>query len=167
MSPRASARCQKLSALADLLLVPQRTILVVEEHDLAVAQPGGSARVVQQHQGQQREHLALVGHELGECSSELDRFCGEVDAAASPALVEHEVDHGEDRRQPVRELVVGRYGERDAGVADLVLRPRQSLAHRLERDEEGERDLFGGQAAKGAQGQRDLRIQARVRGGSR
>ena len=28
---------QELSALADLLLVPQRTILVVEQHDLTVA----------------------------------------------------------------------------------------------------------------------------------
>ncbi len=72
------------------------------------------ARVVQQHQRQQREHLSLVGHELGQGPAEPDRFRGEVDAAAAPALVEDQVDDREDGRQPVGQLVIGRHGERDA-----------------------------------------------------
>ena len=49
------------------------------------------------------------------------------------------------------------------GVADLVLRPGQPLAHRLERDQERERDLLGRQAAEGTQGQRHLRVQRQRR----
>ncbi len=106
---------------------------------------------MQQHQAEQRKHLALVWHEVGECSPDLDSFCGEVDATTSPALVEHQVDHGENSGQPVGELVGGRHGKRDTGVTDLVFRPGQPLAHRLDRDEERERDLFGREAAEGAQ----------------
>ena len=128
--PAGHRPLQQVPALAELLPVPQRAVLVIEQDDLAVAQPGRPARVVQQHQRQQREHLALVRHESGERPAEPDRLGGEVDAPASPALVEHQVDHGEDRRQPVRQLMIGRHGERNAGVPDLVLRPRQPLAHR-------------------------------------
>jgi hypothetical protein len=53
----------------------------------------------------------------------------------------------------------GRDGERDAGVADLVLGARQALAHRLERDEEGAGDLFGGETAERAQREPDLRVE--------
>ena len=154
---------QQRSALADLPRVPQGTVLVVEGDDLPVAQAGRFARVVQQHQRQQREYFRLVRHQAGQGPAEVDRFRGEVDAAAAPALVEDQVDHGEDGRQPVGQLVIGRHGERDARVADLVLGPGQPLAHGLRRDEEGQRDLVGGQAAQGAQGKRHLRLEGEGR----
>ena len=92
---------QQRSALVDLPRVPQGTVLVVEGDDLPVAQAGSFAGVVQQHQRQQREYFRLVRHEVGQCPAEVDRFRGEVDEAAAPALVEDQVDHGEDGRQPV------------------------------------------------------------------
>ena len=76
---------QEPPAFADLLLVPQRAVLVVEQDDLAVAGAGGSAGVVQQHEREQREDLALVGHELGQGPAELDRLGAEVDAASRPS----------------------------------------------------------------------------------
>ena len=87
--------------------------------------------------------FGFVGHELGQRAAEADRLCGQVDAAAAPAFVEDQVDDGEHGVEPLGQQVVGRDGERDAGVADLVLGACQALAHRLERDEEGACDLLG------------------------
>ena len=101
MRRRCHGPLQQRSALVDLPRVPQGTVLVVEGDDLPVAQAGRFAGVVQQHQRQQREYFRLVRHEVGQCPAEVDRFRGEVDAAAAPALVEDQVDHGEDGRQPV------------------------------------------------------------------
>ncbi len=92
---------QQPAALVDQLLVPQVAVLVVEADDLPIAQAGRLARVVQQHQCQQREYFRLVRHEVGQCPAEVDGLRGEVDAVAPPALVEDQVNHGEDARQPV------------------------------------------------------------------
>jgi hypothetical protein len=90
---------------------------------------------MRQHQRQQREYFRLVRHQLGQCPAEVDGLRGEVDAATTPAPVKDQVDHGEDARQPVGQLVIGRHGERDARVTDLALGPGQSFAHGLERVE--------------------------------
>ena len=57
------------------------------------------------------------------------------------ALVEHEVEDGEHRAQPLGEQVVGRHAERDARSADLPLRAHEPLRHRRLGDEERARDL--------------------------
>src|SRR5262249_39951962 len=72
-------------------------------------------------------------------------------------------DNREHRVQSLRQQVVRRYGKRDPGVADLVLRAGQALAHRLERDEEGTRDLLGREAAERAQRESDLRVERQRR----
>src|SRR5260221_7677705 len=51
----------------------------------------------------------------------------------------------------------------DPGVMDLVFRPHQALGHRLLRDQEGPRNLRGGQAGQRAQGERDPGLQAKRR----
>ena len=58
-------------------------------------------------------------------------------------LVEDEVDDGEHGREPLGQEVVRRHAERDAGRADLPLRPHEPLRHRLLADEERSRDLAG------------------------
>ena len=64
-SPRsAPARSSAARPARICSRVPQRPILVGEQHELAVAQARLAARVVQQHQRQQPEHLGLVGHQL-------------------------------------------------------------------------------------------------------
>ena len=57
----------------------------------------------------------------------------------------------------------GRHPVRDAGVTDLVLGPDQALGHRRLGDQERPRDLGGGQAGQGAQGERDPRLQRQRR----
>ena len=101
MRPRATARCSKRPALADLLRVPQGTVLVFEGDDLPVTQAGRFTGVVQQRQRQQREYFGLVWHQVGERPAEVDCLRGEVDSAAAPALVENQVDHAEDGYQPL------------------------------------------------------------------
>ena len=157
-APARGGLLQQGAALVDLPGVPQAAVLVVEADDLPVAQPGGLAGVVQQHQRQQRQYFRLIRHQASQCPAEVDRFGREVDPAAAPALVEDQVDHSEDGRGPFGQLVTGRHGERDARIPDFVLGPGQPLAHGLERDEERQRDLLGRQAAEGAQGQCYLRL---------
>ena len=107
-------------------------------------------------------HLRLVGHQLGERAPEPQRL-GRQLAAAAVALVEDQVDDREHGREPVGQQVVGRDPERDPGGLDLALRPHQALGHRRLADEEGARDLAGGQAAERAQRQRDLRLRGERR----
>ena len=128
--------------------VPERAILVLEQHDLAVgSDPRGASRVLEEHEREQAEHLGLVGHEHGEELREPDRLVAEVGAHVvgagrrRVALVEHEVEHREHRAQPLGEQVVGRDAERDAGAADLPLRTHEPLRHRGLGDEERVRDL--------------------------
>ena len=119
---------------------------------------GRAPRVVDEHQRQEAVHLALVGHQLGERPAEPDRLAGEIDAAAV-ALVEDQVDDGEDRGEAVREQMSRRYPEGNAGGLDLLLRPEEPLGHRLLGDEECAGDLLGLQAAQRPQRQRDLGVE--------
>ena len=146
------------SSRSDLLGVPERPVLIGEEDDAAVGEACLAAGVVHQHQRQQPVHLRLVGHQLCERVPEPDRLGGEVDAAAV-ALVEDQVDDGEDRGQALGEQMIRRDAEGDAGGLDLPLRPQQPLRHRLVGHEERAGDLLGLQPAQRSQRQRHLRLE--------
>ncbi len=83
------------------------------------------------------------------------------------ALVEDEVDDGQDRTQPVGQLGVGRDSVGDVGGLDLALGPHEPLGHRRLRDEEGTGDLGCLQPGDEPQGERHLgaRRQGRVAAG--
>ncbi len=98
--------------------VPPRAVLVGEQHDAAVVEPRRASRVEQQHHREQPVHVGLIGHQLGEGTTQPDRFVGEIGTVTGPlALVEDEVDDGEHRDEPIGQQVVGRHPERDAGRA--------------------------------------------------
>ena len=107
-------------------------------------------------------HLGLVGHQLGEQPAEPDRLGREI-AAVGVALVEDQVDDREHRGQAVRQPMVGGHRERDGGRLDLRLGPREPALHRLLGDQEGARDLLGGEPAERAQRQRHLRLDGQRR----
>jgi len=126
---------------------------------------------MEHHQREQAVGLGVVGNarlarqQLDERPRQPDRLVTKLLAdqrvarGGSIALVEDEV---EDSKHPVEPL--GQQGERrhtigDAGVADLALRPHQSLRHGRRRHKKSGRDLGGGEAAQGAQGQRHARLQ--------
>jgi hypothetical protein len=106
--------------------------------------------------------LGLVRHQLGECPAEADRLGREVAPAAVP-LVEDQVDDRKHGRQPVGQQVRRGHAERDPGCLDLPLCADEALRHRLVRDEEGARDLLGGEAAQSPQGERDLGVERQGR----
>ena len=140
-------------------------VLILEQHDLAVVTDArGAARVLQEHEREQPEHLRLVRHEDGEELPEPDRLVAQVGAhevgagRRRVALVEHEVEDREHRPEPLGQQVVGRDAERDAGAADLPLRAHEPLRHRRLRDEERVRDLGRREAADLAQRQRDAAL---------
>ena len=158
----AQAAPDELVPLGDQLPVPQRAVLVGQRHQLAGrAHAGRSARLGEQQQREQPEHLGLVGHQVGERPRQPDRLRGEVGAQQWPrrrgvALVEDQVQHGQHRRQPVGELRLAGHPVGDAGVADLLLGPHDALRDgRLGRDV-GAGDLGHLQPAEQAEGERGL-----------
>ena len=61
------ARVHQRGALGDLAGVPARAVLVLQQHELAGrVEARVAARVMEQHQREQAEHLGLVGHQGGE-----------------------------------------------------------------------------------------------------
>ena len=65
-------------AQPDLLLVPERAVLIGEQDQLAIREPRLAAGVVRQHQGEQPVHLRLVRHQLGQRTVDADRLGGQV-----------------------------------------------------------------------------------------
>ena len=153
------------AALGDLLAVPERAVLLLERHEVALrAGTGGAAGVVEQHEREQAEDLGFIGHQLGEQTAEADRLAAEVPphegvaCGGGVALVEDEVDDLQHRREALGQQVIRGHAVGDVGVADLALRPHEPLRHRRLRDEEGAGDLGRLEAGDGAQRERDLSL---------
>ncbi len=135
--------------------VPQQTILRVEQHE--VAEPvdaRGSARVVQQHECEQPDHLRLVGHELGQRSAKANclrtqTLTYEVGAGGrGVSLVEQEIQHGQYCVRAFRKQMTWGHPIRDPRIANLVLRADQTLRHRGFRYQERTTDLSGRQTGE-------------------
>src|SRR5215831_6838717 len=79
--PSASQRERAIelgpSAL-DLLGVPEGSVLIAQQHDLAVREPRLSPGVVDDHEGQEAVHLRLVRHQVRQRTAEADRLGGEI-----------------------------------------------------------------------------------------
>ena len=152
-------------SLGDGRVVPQRPVLVLQ-HDEVPARVGAGAApgMMQEHEGEEATDLGLVRHELVQVAAQPDRLGREVGADQIIAgtccipLVEHQIDDGEYRGEPVEEVVVGRHLEGNIGVLDLALRPHDSLRQRRLRDQEGPGDLRGPKPSYRPQRQRDLGV---------
>ncbi len=159
------ARSTSKAASAMAGVVPERSILVGEEHERPIRrEPGADPRKVQAHQGQQPERLRLVRHEADEergqpfgVGGELASF-GHRSVRGEVALVEDEVEDCEHLLQALRQLGPVGDAERDAGVPDLALGAHQPLGDRRLGDEERAGHLRGVEAADGAQRERHLRL---------
>ena len=79
--PGAPRLVGEREALGDLLGVPERAILVVEQNEPA-ARVGArfAPRVEEQHQRQQRDHLRLPGQHLAQHARQSDRLGAELRA---------------------------------------------------------------------------------------
>ena len=146
-------------------MIPERTVLVDHQHDVASGVEAGQTSGVRgEHERQQAGALRLVGHQGNEHATEPDRLLGEIDATVEPAGRrvmgdrEHRVDDGEHRRQPVGQLVRVGHAVGDSGAGDLALRAADALADRRLGQQEHAGDLGRRQPADRAQGEGDLRL---------
>ena len=115
------------------------------------------------HQRDQAEDLGLVGHEPGEDPAEAQGILAELRSnpvgagGRGIALVEHEVDHLEDRGEASVEVRALGNLERHPGLGQRSLRPDDPLGDRRLGDQERPGDLVGPQAAEEPQRERDPR----------
>ena len=143
----------------DLVSVPQRAVLLVEQDERSVAHARVAPRVLEEQERVEAVCLRLVGHEQHEHGGEANRLVAQLAShRRAVAGVEDEVDDAEHRDQPVGKDVVARHAERDAGVADLALRAHEPLRHRRFGHEERARDLVRLESAERPQRERDLRL---------
>ncbi len=163
--PAAQGGQHKVGALADLGLVPQGAVLVLEQDQAPVRRcsrcPPG---IGQQQQRQQAANLAFVRHEFSEHAGEADRQVGEVgpdevgsDRVGVTGRVK-QVHDGEHGVKPVGQLGEVRDPVRDPGGRDFLLGPGHTGRHGGLGDPKRAGDLRRADPADQPQGQRDLRL---------
>src|SRR5262245_1557546 len=57
---------KQVTSLFDLCLIPEASVLLVEQDELAVHEARSTPRVVEKHQGEQGKRLRFIGHQFGE-----------------------------------------------------------------------------------------------------
>src|SRR5690349_10826778 len=146
------------NAFGDLLTIPSGPILLLEQDQFSVRRRArGAARLLEQHEAQQAHHLRFR-EQLDQQPAQTYRLPAQLGAGwlRRISLVEDEVDHMEDRRQPGGQVVAPRHLVRNCLGADDGLGAHDALGERRRRHEKGARDLFRRQAADFAQRERDL-----------
>ena len=125
---------------------------------------GGTAGLGEQHQGEQSDGFGFVGHQLDEGSPEPDglgRQIGSRQALSRGGGVTFgvdEVDGGQDRVEPVRELRSAGYAVGGVIVVQFALGPDDPLRHRRLRHQERPGDLVGLEAGEEPQDESDLGV---------
>ena len=135
------------ASLRDLVRVPAPAILLVEQHQLAgIGHAGLTPRIGQEHQGQETQHLGLVGHEVDQDATQPDGFRAELTPdegvpgrASDP--VEDQVQHAQHAIETLGKQRVRWDAVRDGRVADLPLGADEALGQGRLRHDEGTGDL--------------------------
>jgi hypothetical protein len=90
---QGEAALERQPALLDLAAVPERPVLLLEQHELSVPHPRLAPRVLEEQQRVQPVHLRLVGHQRREQRGEAGRLRTQLTAhGRAVAAVEDEVD---------------------------------------------------------------------------
>ena len=160
----------QLQPFGDLAKIPQRAILLFQEHDVAGSGFAPRApRVVQQHQRQQPLDLAAPGYQHIEQAAEPDRFARQIRTHQSVArgrdvaFGEDEIDYRQHAAQPRLECFTFGHLVGNSGETDFLFGAQQALRHCLLADEKRTRDLRRGQPADRAQRQGDLNLSSESR----
>ncbi len=100
--PHCARALQRRNAVGDRRVIPQRAVLVRQQHHLArCIEPRFGPREIELHQDEQAEHLGLVRHEGCDQACQPERVIGNIaphrnlGAAAQVTLVEHQVEDGQ------------------------------------------------------------------------
>ncbi len=156
---------ERSKAAADQQLVPARAVLVEQQDRLSRGTgPRLQARGLDLHQGDEAMHLGFAGSQAGQDAAEAQRFLAQlrphpvVAGGRRVALVEDEVDHLQHRGQPLAKLGAARNLEGHLLLGQRALGAYDALGNGRLGDQEGARDLVGGQAADQAQRQGHARL---------
>ena len=135
--------------LSDHLLVPQRAILIIEQHQRAVGiEARRGSRVLQQQQRSQPHDLGLALEQPQQQPRQAYSLLakGTADfggvAGCGIALIENQIDHRGHRGEPFRALRRARRLERHVGIRHPGFRPRDPLLYRRFRNQERTRCLL-------------------------
>jgi hypothetical protein len=136
-------------------LIPTGAVLIQQEHRLARgSHTGAEPRGLDLHQRHQAVHFRLPRREPRQDSPQTQRLFTErrphpvVAGGGGIAFVEDQVDDLQHRRQPRRQLVASRHLERHPRLGEGPLGAHDALRQRRLRDEEGARDLLGGEPSE-------------------
>ena len=159
------AALQRCETTMDEELIPAPAVLIEQQDWFSRrADSRVRARCLDLHQRNEAVHLRLLRHELGQDAAETERIFAElrshpvVTGSRRVALVEDEVENFEHGRQAGGELGPPGDLEGDARLGERPLGPDDSLRDGRLRDEEGARDLLGGQASKQPERERNARL---------
>lgn len=143
---------KKRQPLVNHRRVPQAAVLARGWQGLAFgAGSGGGPGLGEEKKGEAGFDLGLVRGEVVEKEGKADGFGAEVAVGALRiAGGEDQVDHGQDRVQPVGPVLGAGDGEGDAGDGDLGPRAAEALAYRRPGNEEDGGDLRRCQPAERA-----------------
>jgi hypothetical protein len=157
-------------SLGDLGPVPAAAVLILQRDQVTViVGAGGPSGVLQQHQRQQPARLRLARHQPGQRPRQPDRLRAQVrpdhvrPRGRAVALVEQQVQHGQDPGRALREQARGRHPVRDRRVADLALGADDPLRHRRLGHQQRPGDLGRGQPGQRPQRKRDPRLKRQRR----
>ncbi len=147
--------------LLDQNPIPLRTVLLVQRHQItARRRPRHPPRVREQHQRQQAGHLPVPRKLRVHDPRQPDRLPRQIRTVQRRPrrrripLVEDQIQHVQDHRQPLRPT---RHRKRTTRRPDPLLRPADPRRHRRLRHQERPRDLRRRQATHRPQRQRRLR----------
>ena len=161
VAPESFGAGQRVKASADQQLVPACAVLLGQRYEGAVrADARRQARCLDFHQGQQAEHLGILGHQPRQHAAQPLRLQAQarpdkvVARRGRVAFVEDQVDDFQHRGEPHRAPGAARHLEAGSGLPDRLLRADDALGNcRLAR-QEGTGDLVRRQAADNAQRER-------------
>ena len=155
--------------LGDHLLIPLRTVLIVEQdHRTLGIEARSRPRMLQEKQRRQPHDLGFALEQPQQQPREANSLFAQRRAnfggiaARRITFVEDQIDHRGNGDEPLAALDRARGLERHVSVGNAGFRPGDALLHRGFRDQEGARDLFDAKSGDDAQRERDLLCRRQV-----
>src|SRR5271169_4227430 len=165
---RAQGFLHQSQSLRNLFAVPEGAVLMLQQNQLSGRRgPRRAAGFLQQHQSQQPIDFRLR-LEPGQQPSKSDRLASDLGSRyfrtrrSRIALVKDEIDDLKHRVQALRQLLRRRHLVWNRRLSNLCLGAYDALGECRWRHEKCAGDLFRGQAADFAKGERNLSLRSRA-----
>ena len=168
-SSRSQGPFHQCGPLANLFVIPQGAVLLVEQQQFAIGgSPRGTPGIVQQHQAQQPDGFRF-GQQFRQQAPEADGLGGKIGArqrfagGRRIAFVENEIEHVQHGVEALRQLLARGHLIWDVRLGDFAFGAHDALRQRRRRHQKCACDFLRGQAADFAQRQGDTRVRRQRR----